>query len=118
MTPGILENFVEKSEEYEDLFNKLCTRDKNDLEISDCIAKVQTWLKECVYYGRFLTERSTDRKDLQSLVNYWTSLLRQHGYELLETGRLAAFDPAAGVPLEVDCPYPGLEAYDENRQAD
>jgi len=34
MTPGILENFVEKSEEYEVLFNKLCTRAKDDLEVS------------------------------------------------------------------------------------
>jgi len=82
------------------------------------VVKVQAWLKECVNQGRFLAERSNDRKELQSLVSFWTSLLRQHGYEVLEIGRLASFDPAAGVPLEVDCPYPGLKAYDENRQAD
>ena len=118
MTPGILENFVEKSEEYEVLFNKLCTRAKDDLELGDCVVKVQAWLKECVKQGRFLAERSNDRKELQSLVSFWTSLLRQHGYEVLEIGRLAPFDPAAGVPLDVDCPYPGLKAYDENWQAD
>jgi hypothetical protein len=56
MTPGILENFVEKSEEYEDLFNNLCTRAKDDLELSDCVIKVQTWLKECVNQGRFLQQ--------------------------------------------------------------
>ena len=118
MTPGILESFVEKSEEYEDLFNKLCTRAKDDLELSNCIEKVKAWLKECVDHGRFLPERSSDRKDLQSLVNYWTSLLRQHGYEVLEIGRLAPFDSNAGVPLEGECPYPGLQAYDKKRQAD
>jgi len=78
--------------------------------------QIEIWLDECVDHGRFLTERSADRKDLQSLVSYWSSLLRQHGYEVFNVGRLAPFGPIAGVCLEVVSPYPGLNAYDEQLQ--
>ncbi|SJM91947.1 hypothetical protein CRENPOLYSF2_2440012 [Crenothrix polyspora] len=118
MIPGIFENLAEKSENYEELFNALSKRSKDDLELSTCIKDVEVWLKECVSHGRFLTERSADRRDLQSLVSFWTSLLRQYGYEILGVGRLAPFDPNAGVPLEIKCPYPGLKAYDKKHQDD
>jgi len=41
MKPGTLDSLIEKSEEYEQLFNKLRERSKDDTELCDCINKLK-----------------------------------------------------------------------------
>jgi len=81
------------------------------------LRELQEWLMRCVDYGRFLDNGSPERRALQGRVDYWTSRLGMHGVGL-PIDQLAAFDPSAGVVLDVASPFPGLKAYDENQQPD
>ena len=116
MQPGTFENLIEKSDEYEDNFERLCDLDEISPERIAGIAQIQSWLQQCVDHGCFLPEGSPDRKELQSIVSFWTTNLRQNGVDKERTRRLARFDTEAGIPLICDCPYPGLEAYGEEQQ--
>ena len=78
---------------------------------------VIAWLRGCVAHGRYLPPSSPEREALQTLVDYWTSRLLQLGHARPDdVDRLAEFDPSAGVPLLVECPYPGLEPYSEGQR--
>ena len=109
-----LRNLIREGNELEALFDKL---PDSGPEVENCQRDILVWLGRCVDHGRFLPDSSPDRRALQGRVDYWTSLLGQRGIPI-DIDRIAPFDPTAGVPLEADCPYPGLKAYDENRQAD
>ena len=89
----------------------------NHPELQDCLSAIREWLERCVDYGRFLPDRSPDRRALQGRVDYWTSLLWQRGHPLSDIDRIADFDPEAGFPLDIDFPYPGLTAYSEEMRA-
>jgi hypothetical protein len=68
----------------------------------DHVQQVGTWL----FY-------SDERAEAQHLLEIWTNVLINAGYE--ESGRLLdPFDPAKGPVLpDSQCPYPGLRAFDE-----
>jgi hypothetical protein len=83
------------------------------------IDQLIAWLRTCVEHGRYLPELSPDRDALQGLVDYWTTRLLRLGQALPDdVDRLADFEPTAGIPLAIECPYPGLDPYtDRHRSA-
>ena len=105
---------IREGNELESLFDKLTD---SGLEFENCQRDILDWLERCVDYGRFLPDPGPDRRALQGRVDYWTSILGQKGI-VVDIDSIAPFDPYAGDPLDVNCPYPGLKAYDENQQAD
>jgi hypothetical protein len=77
-------------------------------------SEVRKWLSDCVAFGQFLTNESPDRRALQGRIDYWTSLLRQHGHAVPEIDRLDPFNEKAGFPLPSEkFPYYGLKAATE-----
>src|SRR5262245_32854177 len=105
-----LEDFVEKGGDYETRFDKVRDLAKDTPERLKCVEGIESWLHACVAHGRYMPDRSPDRRALQGLVDFWTTVLRQSGHDVADIRRLAPFDPNAGVPLDAACPYPGLNA--------
>ena len=57
-----------------------------------------------------------DRRAFRSLLDHWSSRLRQQGLRREGIDSLADFDPNAGVVLTGECPYPGLDPYTQDRR--
>src|SRR5215471_17417578 len=108
MTSANLSDLLSRGRELKTSFDRLGPKlASGDVLLSD----IEKWLKECLDYGRFLTDPSPARHALQSRVDFWTSLLARSGLPLPDIDRIADFDPKAGVPLDPDKrPYPGLNA--------
>jgi len=78
---------------------------------AEFIAQVRDWMQTGRAQGRYLPSGSADRRALRSLLERWKSRLRDLGEEIDGADTVADFDPAAGSPLTVPCPYPGLQPY-------
>ena len=98
-------------------FESLESRSPNDPECGAFVRELRSWLLTCVAHGRYLSTGSPQRLALQGLLNEWKARLRREGHRLEGIDHLADFDPKAGVVLDVECPYPGLDAYRADRSA-
>jgi hypothetical protein len=110
-----LDELYEESEAYLKRYSALGTQSPNDPSCSEFVDELKQWLDGCVALGRFLATGSPERRALRAFVDEWDSRLQRDGHHVEGLGRLADFDPTAGVVLDSECPYPGLEAYRADR---
>ncbi len=118
MSLKTLSEFSGESNAFDARFGALRHGKASDAEASLPVDELLAWLRTCVAHGRYLPERSPDRDALQGLVDYWTTRLLRLGHALHDDiDRLADFEPAAGIPLAAECPYPGLDPYTDRQRA-
>ncbi len=110
-----LDQFLDKSEEFESKIKKLFEGKRDDLELEQFIAELTQWIQEIAEHGYYIPFGSADRRAFRSLIDRWSSRLQRLGITIAEFPRLAEFDPKAGIPLDIECPYPGLDHYTENQ---
>src|SRR5215472_3718153 len=117
MSLKTLQEFSQDSNAFEQRIGR-SDEEQGDAQAASPIEELISWLRTCVTHGRYLPALSPEREALQALVDYWTTRLLRLGRALpSDVERLADFDPSAGVPLVVDCPYPGLEPYTDKQRA-
>jgi len=112
-----IDDLVEESDQYAKQYSELDSRSPNDPGCAKFVDGLRSWLLTCLEHGKFFGSGSPERRSLRALVDEWDSRLQRDGHRLAGLDRLAAFDPDAGVVLESDCPYPGLDAYRADRAA-
>jgi len=110
-----LDEVLNESEKFESQLELVVTGKSTESARGRFVAEITDWLADCARQGRFIPPASAERRALKSLLEYWSSRLRQEG---LHKGiaSVADFNPSAGIVLTGDCPYPGLEPYTENRR--
>ena len=111
-----LNDFLAESAEHLQAFQALETRSPHEREGAAFAKRIRRWLRNCVSHGRYLPNGSPERRALRALVDEWNSRLSDEGHKLEGVDELASFDPSAGVVLDTECPYPGLDAYRDDRQ--
>jgi hypothetical protein len=111
-----LDGLSDQPEVLEKRLEALLSSDGDEAVRATEIADITRWLESATSQGRFVAPGSPDRRALKSLLEYWKLRLRQQGFEVPDVDHLADFDPAAGVVLRDECPYPGLEPYTESRR--
>lgn len=111
------EDMADESADFETRFDELIEGPTPRQQLAQLVADIQTWLAICHDHGRYVASGSAERRALKGIVEYWRSTLRRHDFAVPVTDELAPFDPTAGVPLEVDCPYPGLDPYTPDHSA-
>ena len=111
-----LHEFLAESAEHLQAFQALQSRSPHEREGAAFAMRIRRWLRNCVSHGRYLPNGSPERRALRALVDEWNSRLSDEGHKLEGVDELASFDPDAGVVLDTDCPYPGLDAYRDDRQ--
>ena len=111
-----LDEFLAESAEHLQAFQALETRSPHTREGAAFAMRIRRWLRKCVTHGRYLPNGSPERRALRALVDEWNSRLSDAGHLLDGLDELANFDPTAGVVLDTECPYPGLDAYRQDRQ--
>lgn len=100
-------------------YGKDSPADADDPARSALIFRLKTFLKVCAAHGRYVAIGTPERRRLRNLVDYWTSRLSRNRYNVSDIPGLKSYDANAGVPLlNVDCPYPGLEPYDDEHKRD
>ena len=118
MSLKTLGEFSGDSNAFEARFDALRYGKAGDSETSPPIEELLAWLRTCVAHGRYLPVRSPEREALQGLVDYWTTRLLRLGQALPDDiERLADFEPTAGIALEAECPYPGLDPYTDKQRS-
>jgi energy-coupling factor transporter ATP-binding protein EcfA2 len=78
---------------------------------------IADFVRVCAENGVFVPPGSADRRALRSILDHWSSRLRETGTDVRATPLLAEFDPKAGVVLEGPCPWPGLNVYTADQRA-
>ena len=111
-----LDEFLAESAEHLQAFQAYETRSQHTREGAAFAMRIRRWLRKCVTHGRYLPNGSPERRALRALVDEWNSRLSDAGHLLDGLDELASFDPTAGVVLDIECPYPGLDAYRQDRQ--
>ena len=112
-----LGDLADESADFETRFDELIAGPTPHQQLAQLVADIQTWLAICHDHGRYVASGSAERRALKGIVDRWRSTLRRHDFAVSVADELAPFDPTAGVPLEVDCPYPGLDPYTPDRRA-
>jgi len=112
-----LDNFSDESERFEERFESLLAGPHDEAESDALIAEITQWMKACARQGLYIPPASAERRAFRSLLERWSSRLRDQGHYVEEVDTLLDFDPKAGFVLTGECPYPGLEPYDEDRRA-
>jgi len=110
---SITSAFFDEGDKWLEQYEALARKSPDDEGARHFVAQVAAWLLKCVEAGLFLEPGSPQRRAMRSLLEEWNSRLRRDGHKLQNTDRLKEFKADAGVPLMVDCPYPGLDAYRE-----
>jgi WD40 repeat protein len=111
-----LDEVLDEAERFESHLELVITGKGGESARARFVARITYWLADCAKQGRFIPPASAERRALKSLLEYWSSRLRQQGLHE-GIGSLADFDPSAGIVLTGDCPYPGLEPYTESRRS-
>jgi hypothetical protein len=85
-------------------------------DMSEIVERVRLFIAQGQATGALLDDEN-DRWIAQGLLDYWSATLHRAG-EALPDAALAEFDPklAPELPDEI-CPYVGLDAFSEQRQA-
>jgi predicted nucleic acid-binding Zn-ribbon protein len=109
-----LDEVSDESEQFESRFERLLAGEYDESERASLVAEVTEWMRECAKQGRYIALASAERRALRSLLERWSSRLRDQGHYIEGIGSLADFDPSAGIVLTQDCPYPGLEPYTQS----
>ncbi len=112
-----LHEFSDDSNAFERRVDVLRSGKASEAETEQTIDELLAWLRTCIAHGRYLSALSPEREALQALVDYWTTRLLRLGRAVPDDiERLADFDPAAGIPLAAECPYPGLDPYTDKQR--
>ena len=114
MTQLDFQLLIDQGNKLEQEFNK---QTQNGAEIEPVFEKICQWLNICVDFGKYLDNGNPERRALQGRVDFWTSKFGMLG-KSIDVDRIAAFDPNAGFPLDIEIPYPGLKAYKEGQKGD
>ncbi len=109
-----LDEFSDESELFESQFEQLAAGQSDELARARFIAETTDWLQDCAKQGRFIPLACADRRAFRSLLERWSSRLREQGFCVEGIDSLAEFDPSAGIVLTGDCPYPGLDPYTQS----
>lgn len=113
-----LDELERLSDRFRIRYDNLSSAASDDPDRSDLIGRLKHFLKVCAEHGRYVPIGTPERRSLRNLVDCWTSRLSRDRYAVDDILGLVAYDPNAGVPLDVLCPYPGLEPYDDKRKGD
>jgi hypothetical protein len=108
---NLLDQLFQRSVDKLEAFEALASRSPNDTDSITFVGEIEQLLRECIAAGRFLPPGSADRRMVSAIVDEWNSRLRRHEHRPRGLDRLVDFDPSAGVVLDAECPYPGLEPY-------
>ncbi|MEA3091824.1 MAG: hypothetical protein QOJ04_3166, partial [Caballeronia sp.] len=109
-----LEQLFDLSEQFDTRWQGYGSSDAAEREeFTNCLTD---FVRLCSHNGIFIPPGSADRRALRSILDRWNSRLREEGVDFGEAGLLAEFDPKAGVVLEGQCPYPGLDPYTASRR--
>lgn len=111
-----LDYFSDESEQFETRFDQLLAGEYDESGRTRLVAEITEWMQECARQGRYIPLASAERRAYRSLLERWSSRLRDQGHYVEDIVSLADFDPNAGIVLTVDCPYPGLEPYAQDRR--
>ncbi len=112
-----LHEFSNDSNAFERHFDALRSGKASSAEADQSVEELLAWLRTCIAHGRYLSALSPEREALQALVDYWTTRLLRLGRGAPDDiERLVDFDPAAGIPLVAECPYPGLDPYTDKQR--
>jgi WD40 repeat protein len=109
-----LDDFSDESEQFESRFERLVAGNYDESARARLVADIKEWMKQCTEQGRYIPTASAERRAFRSLLERWSSRLRNQGHYVENLNSLADFDPNAGIVLTDDCPYPGLEPYRQN----
>src|SRR5690349_9692483 len=116
MSSGKRRDFEDLLDESEGFRKRLDALDSlSSSERAGLINGLHAWVRECLAHGRYFPTGSPERRALRGLVEEWNFRLQRGGHHLHGTDELAPYDPTAGVVLDSECPYPGLDAYRADR---
>ena len=94
-----LDEFSDESELFESQFEQLAAGQGDELARARFIAETTDWLQDCAKQGRFIPLACADRRAFRSLLERWSSRLREQGFCVEGIDSLAEFDPSAGIVL-------------------
>src|SRR5262245_38923440 len=106
----------DESEHFESQFEPVIAGELDEPTRARLVTGITEWLQDCAWQGRFIPPAAADRRAFRSLLERWSSRLREQGLYIEGFDSLAEFDPRAGVVLTRDCPYPGLDPYAQDQR--